>query len=1003
MNQHYSLLCRFVSGSFIPRLFFSIIFLTLLFSNLRAQELQIKGKVKDGATGEALPGTNIIIKGTAIGTTSDVNGEFTLSAPSDATLQISFVGYKTLEVPVSARTLIEVTLEGDAETLSEVVVIGYGSIEKKDITGTIAKVGAEDFNKGLIGAPDKLIDGKVAGLQINSSGEPGGGSSIRLRGVSINGEFPLIVVDGVPLDGGGGGVVGGRNPLNFINPADVADMTVLKDAQASAIYGARGANGVIIITTKSGKSGKPKITYNGLTSVSLYTRKPDYLTADEFRQAIVAKAPQALSKIGDSNTDWLDEVSRAAISTQHNISISGGVKKTTYYASAEYLENNGVINYTRNRKMNLALKVDQKLLNNSLTIGINTRTSFIRDQFGPNVVGAAIAFDPTQPVRDEANTLRGGYFQWSNALATANPVSSQELTDNNGKTTRNLSALTIKYDAPFVKGLSVNAKFSYDFTKGNYDGYTYAEAKEAQNSGGSSLIQEQTKTILLNDYYVGYQKTFGNHDLDATLGYSWQNFKTEFNGLSGDSLKFINGEYKSTYNLRALDLPVENRLIGFFGRLKYEFAGKYIVTTSLRRDGSSRFGLSNRWGLFPAVSVGWRILEENFASGLSNIFNDLKLRVSYGVTGNEQIGDYRYSTYYRYSIAGASYQFGNEYVPTLRPTGVDPNIKWEETVSTNIGIDAGFLTGRLTASIDYYIKNVNDLLFEIAVPAGSNLSDRVLTNIGRVKNEGIELVIDAVAIDKGDFKWQLGFNASYNKNKIVKLDNLQGEDLKNFSGYESGGISGDVGQTIQRRKVGEPVDAFFVYVHKKNPDGSLKLDVDGDGIQEDLEMYVDQNNDGIINEKDRVIYKKPNPDVIMGLTSNITYKKFDIALTLKGSFGNYVYNNFSSSRGYFTLLNDPASVVNNIHPSAFETGFKTRQLFSDYYVQNASFVKIDNITVGYSFDNIRFANVRAFITAQNPLILSKYKGVDPEIFNGIDNNLYPRAMTISIGVSANFK
>lgn len=971
--------------------------------NSFGQELIVKGKVMDVATGEVLPGTNILLKGTNTGTTSDLNGEFSLAAPANGVLIVSFVGYRSAEVEIASRSYIDVGLELDAETLSEIVVVGYGSVEKKDITGTVAKVNTESFNRGLINAPDKLIDGKVAGLQINPSGEPGGGSAIRLRGVSINGEFPLIVVDGVPLDGGGGGVVGGRNPLSFVNPADVLDMTVLKDAQAAAIYGARGANGVIIITTKSGKSGKPKLSYSGAGSVSLYTRRPEYLTAEEMRAAVAAKAPQALNKLGNANTDWLDEVTGSPLSTQHNLSLSGGFDKTTYYTSAEYLVNNGVINDTQNKKINFSIKADQKLLNDNLIVGINSRTSWIEDQFGPNVIGAAIAFDPTHPILDPSNELRGGYFQWGAALATPNPVATQKFTNNRGKTLRNLTALTLQYKVPFLPGLSLNTKYSYDLAKGNYNGLTYAEAKESQNNGGSDLIQEQTKTILLNDYFATYTKSIGRHEIDVTAGYSWQNFDSEFNQRAGDSLKTVNGSLQSVYNIRTIDLPVENRLIGFFGRLKYEFSGKYIITTSVRRDGSSRFGLSNRWGVFPAASFGWRILEETFASSLTNIFSDLKFRASYGVTGNEQIGDYRYSTYYRYSIAGASYQFGDEYVPTLRPTGVDPDLKWEETVSTNIGLDAALLKGRLTASIDYYVKKVNDLLFEIAVPAGTNLSDRVLTNIGQVRNNGIELVLDGVAIDRGDLKWNIGFNASYNKNKIVKLDNLVGEALDDFPGYESGGISGDVGQTIQRRKVGYPVDAFFVYQHKKNADGSLKLDENGDGIQESIEMYVDQNGDGEINESDRVLYKKPNPDVLLGITSNIRYKKFDLSFTIKGSFGNYVYDNFASARGYTRLLNDPTQVVNNIHPSAFETGFKTRQLFSDYYVQNASYVKLDNITLGYNFDGMDIANLRAFITAQNPLIITPYKGVNPEVFNGIDNNNYPLATTITVGVSANFK
>lgn len=964
-----------------------------------AQTILIRGKVTESATGDALPGVNILIKGTSTGTTTDINGAFSINAPPDATLVISFIGFSTKEVPVNNQASLSIGLESSAQTLSEVVVIGYGSVEKKDVTGGVAKVTSADFNKGLINGADQLIDGKVAGLQIVNNGDPGGGSAIRLRGVSINGEFPLVVVDGVPLDAGGGGAVGGRNPLSLINPSDIEDITVLRDASASAIYGARGANGVIIVTTKSGKSGKMRINYDGIYSASFFTRKPDFLSPQEFRQAINAKAPQALPTLGTANTEWMNEVTQLAQNTQHTISLSGGKNKTVYFGSANYFLNNGVLRFTRNERLNLSAKVDQKFLNDDLTLTLNTKNTFTWDLYGPNVIGIAAGYDPTRPVRNPDGT----FFQWPQVLAPANPVSSQELTDNTGNTFRTLTNLMVQYNLPFVDGLSFRANFGIDYIEGNYTGLTFPTTKGAidNQTGGSKLEQDQTKTNQLYEYYLTYKKQFQRHGVEATAGYAWQNFKSDFNQISGDSLKLIDGEYESTYLRDTVSFPVENRLISFFGRVNYEYAGKYILTASIRKDGSTRFGPSNRWGLFPAVAVAWRVLEENFAGGLQNVFNELKLRASWGVTGNEQIGDYLYATYYYPSFQGASYQFGNQYSPTIRPTGVDPNIKWEETVSTNIGVDAGFFGGRLTASLDFYNKDVKDLIFKIAVPAGTNLSDRIVTNIGEVNNKGVELILTGVAYNRSDFKWNLSYNISYNKNRIVKLDNLVGENLKNFAGYESGGIAGDVGQFIQRRKVGHPIDAFYVLEHKRNPDGSLVLDVNGDGFQDDIEMYVDQNEDGVINENDFIIYKKPNPDVIMGLTSNMTYKKWDIAFTLKASIGNYVYNNTASANGYFVRLTEV--VTNNIHSSAFETGFKEKQLFSDYYVQNASFLKLTNITFGYNFDEFSFGRVRAFLTAQNVLTITGYKGVDPEIFGGIDNNLYPRSITISAGVNVSFK
>ncbi|MBL7863968.1 MAG: TonB-dependent receptor [Cyclobacteriaceae bacterium] len=980
-----------------------ILFLALMLTthSVWAQDLTVRGKIIDASNNEGLPGVNIVVKGSASGTTTDMDGAFSINVPANGTLVVSFIGYTTQELPVDGRTIIDVSLAPSAEQLSEVVVVGYGSVEKKDVTGGIAKVNSGDFNKGLINGADQLIAGKVAGLQIVPGAEPGGGSAIRLRGVSINGEFPLVVVDGVPLDGGGGGVIGGRNPLSLVNPSDIADMTVLKDASASAIYGARGANGVIIITTKSGKAGKMKISYNGFYSMSLLTRKPDFLSPEEFRAAINAKAPQELPNLGTNNTDWMKEVTQVAQSMQHTVSLSGGKNKTNYFGSVNYLQNSGVLRFTENKKLNLSLKVEQKLLDDNLTLSLNTKNTFTSDLYGPNVMGTAAGFDPTRPVLDPSNTLRGGYFQWLETLAPANPVASQDLTDNHGSTFRTLTNLMVQYNIPFVKGLSLKANFGYDYTSGKYTGLTLPQAKEGADNGGTKMIQDETKTNQLYEYFATYKNTFNKHAIEATIGYAWQNFNRTFQQIAGDSVKVINGEYQYTYSIDTLNFPVENRLISMFGRVNYEFDGKYIITGSLRRDGSTKFGPSNRWGLFPAVAVAWRVLEEGFASGLTNVFNELKFRVSYGVTGNEQIPDYLYSTYYYPSYTGASYQFGNVYEPTIRPTGVDPNIKWEETVSTNIGMDAGFFGGRLTASLDFYNKDVNDLIFKVAVPAGSNLSDRVFTNIGQVNNKGVELVLSGVVVDRPDFKWNLGYNISYNKNVIVKLDNLIGDNLKNFAGYESGSIAGDVGQTIQRRKVGEAVDAYYVYQHKRNPDGSLVLDVDGDGFQEDIEMYNDINNDGIINENDRVIYKKPNPDVLMGLTSNTTYKRWDLSFTLKGSFGNYMYNNVASANGFFQRLTQV--VTNNIHATAFETNFKQKQSFSDYYVQDGSFVKLTNVSLGYNFPDFSFGRVRAYLAAQNVFTITKYKGVDPEIFNGIDNNLYPRSITMSIGVDVTFK
>ncbi len=968
------------------------VLLSVIYVPVLAQSQQVSGQVKD-TNGDAVPGATVVEKGTQNGVITDMDGNFKINVTSNnAVLTVSFVGYKNAEVSVGSRTNLAIVLEEDIEQLAEVVVIGYGSVEKKDVTGTVAKVEEKEFNKGIIGSPDKLLTGKVAGLQIEAGGEPGSGTAIRLRGISINGQNPLFVVDGVPLSEGG--VTGGRNPLNFMNPADVESVTVLKDASAAAIYGSRGANGVIIITTKKGKQGKPKITYDGFYSISKFTKKIDVLTPSQYRDAIFDKAPQELNNLGDANTNWVDEVLQIAQGQNHNIAVSGATTKTTYFASFNYLDNKGVMRNTRNQNTTLSLKLSQKLFNDNLSISLNTKNGFTKDLFGPNVIGSALRFDPTRPVFDDTDPQFGGYYQWSDALAVNNPVATQDLNDQSGKTFRSLSNVELVYKLPFVNGLSLKANLGYDRNDGSYHGVTseFEKGNAVNNRGISVTDQTQLRTSLLSEFYANYTTDFNGSKskLEAVAGYSWQNFKSDFTQLSGFNAVEQNGKLIPTDTTNTKPYSVENRLISFFGRASFDYQGKYLVTASLRRDGSTRFGESNRWGWFPSAAVAWRILNEDFAAGLTNVFSDLKLRVGYGVTGNQEIPDYRYSTFYKFGQPTAAYQFGNEFVNTLRPKGVDPDIKWEETVSTNFGLDAGLFAGKVNLSLEYYIKNVNDLLFEVAVPAGSNLSDKVLTNIGQVENKGFEVTLNTVVYDRDNFDWDLAFNFATNKNVVKKIDN---NTDPNFGGYDVTGIAGDVGQTIQVLKAGEEAFAFKTYEQNYDANGNPVV-----GTK--LEMYKDQNGDGQINELDLVVGKSPNPKLIMGLTSNMRFKSWDLSFTLRSNIGNYVYNNVSSSMGYFDLLTD--RVTNNIHISAYRTNFKTRQLHSDYYVENASFLKLDNITLGYNFSKVKFARIKAYITAQNVFTLSGYSGVEPEIFSGVDNNLYPRSTTVVLGVNANF-
>lgn len=981
----------------------------LLSATLAIGQMTISGTVLDKEEGFGLPGVNVSIKDKSIGTNTDFDGKYTLKAEEGDLLLFSFVGYETQEFPVVAGvTVMDASLSPAAALLDEVVVVGYGAVVKKDLTGVVTKVGEEDFNKGVIESPEKLLVGKVAGLQISSNGEPGGKSRLRLRGGSgLDAESsPLIVVDGVPLDTRE--LASGRNPLNFINAADVADVTVLKDASAAAIYGSRGANGVIIITTKSGKKGKPKINYSGYYSSAEFAGQPSILSAQDFRSAIFAKAPQKESALGDANTNWVEEITQRASGQQHNLSVSGGTNKINYFVSLNHQINNGVLRTSRNQNSNATINLGTKLFKDQLIINVKSKTGYTKDRFSPDVMGAAYTFDPTQPVFDETSKF-GGYFQWDDPLAVNNPVSTLMLTEENGVTTRSLNSIDLEYKLPFLEGLSWKANLSYDYITGSKNKLQDTLLKDGSIfDRGGALFQEELRnyTTLLETY--GVYKTKIQNDkgkIDFTLGYSWQDFDQENRWTDGNGLVPDNSDigFMPTVDVKPDSFLVHNRLISFFTRLNYTYDERYLLTLSLRRDGSSRFGTSNRWGLFPAVALGWRILEEDFAEGLNNTFSNLKLRISYGVTGNENIEDFLYATFYSYGTADAAYQFGDEFVNTLRGTGVDPNIKWEGTSSLNLGVDFGVLNNRLSGSLELYQKTTNDLLFTVAAAAFTNLSDRILTNISELENRGVELSLEGYVLDRDKLDWNVGFNVAYNQTEITKLDN---SNLPEFLGYETGNISGDIGQTIQILKVGEPVGAFRTYRHLLDANGNPLPDKDNneDGVADLLDMYEDINTDGIINENDLVVNRKAAPDWMFGLTSNVTYGNFDLSFTLRANVGNYVYNNVASSTGYFNRLSD--RVTNNIDESAFRTNFKDKQLKSDYYIENASFLKLDNVSLGYSFQDLAFINnLRLYLTAQNIFTLTGYSGLDPELpqfNNGIDNNIYPVSRVFLFGLNASF-
>lgn len=979
----------------------------------QAQERSVSGTVTDNDSNETLPGVTVLVKGTTRGTITDMDGAYKIGVADGEVLVFSFVGYEAREITVGNETVVNVGLRLSIEQLAEIVVIGYGEQEKEDVTGVVAEVKSEDFNKGAIVSPDNLIAGKVAGVQITpNSGEPGGQVSVRIRGgtsLTASSE-PLYVIDGVPIDNSAhnpGGFSSGRNPLNFLNPNEIENITVLKDASAAAIYGARGANGVIIITTKRGKAGQEgRVSYDGYVSVAELSNTIDMLNAEQFSSVIIAKHAENIDQMGASNTDWYNEITRTAIGQSHSLSFTGGTESAGFRFSAGYQDLEGIVLNSETQKTSLGFNYNQSLLDNQLKINANLKSSFIKDQYDAGAIGAAISFDPTQSIFDAGNRW-GGYFEYAEDLAPDNPVSSSKQVQDFGEYVRNIGKVDITYNFAFLDGLSATLSGGYDINIGERKRFQPSTLRSQSSDSGEVRIENIKRINPMVTFLMNYKKDLPSiaSSINVTGGYEFQQFTSEYPsyrayGLSTDVYGFYSGniaEYSETYNSYE-----SSRIISFFGRVNYELKDKYLFTVTLRRDGSSRFGPDNRWGLFPSAALGWRVLDENFMSPLKSVFSDLKVRVGYGVTGSQEIGNYKYLATYTSSYPTAQYQVGNEFVTTLRPNGYDEGIKWEETASLNVGVDFGLLKGRLSGSVEYYEKNTSDLLFEVSVPAGTNLTNRIITNIGEMQNKGVELALNSYIIDKGDFTWDVGFNISHNQNKIKVLD---GNDDENFEGYLTGGITGGTGNNIQILSVGNQVNSFYVYRTLKDSNGNPLpdgVDNNGDGEINLADMYEDTNGDEEVNSEDREIYKSPAPKYIMGLTSHMVYKGLDLSFTLRANIGNYVYNNIASNNGYYNAMDGSGNWLQNVHSSVLETNYVTPQYFSDYYVEDASFVRMDNITLGYNVPSLKKANIRVYGTVQNAFVLTKYSGLDPEVGSGIDNNPYPKARTYVLGLSLGF-
>jgi iron complex outermembrane receptor protein len=978
-------------------MFFLGLFLT---AAVNAQEIRVTGKVTDASDGSPLVGVTVIEKGTVNGTVTDANGVYGLTVASNGVLQVSYVGYLSQEIPVNNRTTIDVKLALNVQALQEVVVIGYGTVTKKDATGSVVAIGTSDFNKGSVARPQDLIVGKIPGVQItNSGGDPTSGATIRIRGGSSlsASNDPLIVIDGVPIDNAG--VSGMPNPLNLINSNDIESFTVLKDASATAIYGSRASNGVIIITTKKGISGRPfRVTYDGSVSVGFRTGEVKVLSPEEFRSVIYSRystTSPAAQLIGKYRTDWQKEIYQTAFSLDHNLSFSGSYKFLPYRFSVGYTNEKGLLKTSGLERLTSTINMNPTFLDNHLKVTVNAKYMNIRNRFADHgAIGAAVSMDPTQPVYDKSSSNYGGYFTWKQPNGdpitigvTSNPLALLELRNDRSMVNRFLGNVELEYKLHFLPDLKVTVNAGSDYSWSDGKVIVSEMAAWYWNSGkGRFNTYTQNKKNELLDIYANYKKDINaiKSRIDFTAGYSWQHFYREGS--------YLERNYSKTITYQDNEYFTESYLVSFFGRLNYVLLNKYLLTFTLRDDGSSKFAEENRWGLFPSLAFAWDIKEESFLKN-SNLFNSLKLRLGYGVTGQQDIGgDYPYLARYTFGQDNARYQFGNTFVTTLRPEGYDRNLKWEETTTYNIGIDFGILKDRISGSAEYYYRPTKDLLNTIDVPAGTNLTNRITTNVGNLINKGYEFALNVKPFVNPNYSLTIGLNATINQNEITKLTAV---DDPAFIGVETGGISGGVGNYVQINTVGYPRNTFFlaeqVYDAKGNPINNL---------------YVDRNGDGIVTSQglsDRYRIKDPYPDVLMGFSSMFRYKNFDFSFNGRISIGNYVYNNVASGSSYAGLY---ASVgaLSNLNRSILKTKFANPQYWSDYFLENGSFIRMDNVNLGYNFDNFAQSTgaLRVYLSIQNLFVITRYSGLDPEVFNGIDDNIYPRPMTFMLGARLEF-
>lgn len=965
--------------------FNSILFILLFVPSLILAQTTVSGIVTEQSTSLPLPGVNVLIKGTTTGTATDFDGNYQIEANNGDIIVFSYVGYVTQEITYNGQSTLNVSLAEDAAQLDEVVVIGYGSVKKEDLTGTADLITSEDFNEGPLVSAQQLIQGKIAGVTVTSGGgAPGEGQNITIRGLgslSLT-SSPLLVVDGIPLDSGGVG--GSRNPLNLINPNDIESMVVLKDASATAIYGSRAANGVIMITTKKGKDKEFKFNVNSSFTSYSPVDYVDVLSAKEFAQVVNSTGDAAaIALLGSANTDWQDNIYESATGSDHSISALGSAYGVPMRISLGYSDHEGILKRDNFKRTTGSINLSPSFLDEHLNVELNARGMYTENQFANRgAIGSAVAFDPTQPIYN--GSQYGGYFAWIDPttgnqrnLVPTNPLALIDFDDDTAEVRRIITNAKLDYKLHWLEDLTATINVGLD--KSNSHGRRIvSDMLPTSDAGwdGSRVTYRQESINKLFDAYLTYNKAFDDDNkLNVVAGYSYQSF--EYDNYN------YNSELEEDGNDFEFIDKSKNVLLSYFGRANYDYKGKYLLTATLRADASSKLNPNDRWGYFPSVALAWNIAKEDFMQDTK--FDDLKLRVGYGEVGNVNgLGDYQFLTRYNASQSTADYQFGNTFYQSYRPQPLNEDLRWEIGRTLNIGLDYSLFNRRISGSLNVYKKETQDLIASSLVDPFTNFGNRIDKNIGDMENKGIELAINVIPVQTEDLEWSVSYNIAYNDNEITRLPFDQ----------DVGGISGGVGNTIQKHFEGEAPYSFYVY-HQL-------YDTNGNPIEG---AYADLNGDNIINDDDRHLNEDPYADVTMGLNTNLSYKNWDLAVVTRASIGNYAYDNVASSTAYLARATEN-QILRNLHSDYLNTGFTVisdGNLLSDHYIQEASFFKLDNITLGYTWRQAtENMDIRFYTSVQNVLTITDYTGLDPEISGGIDNNFYPRPRTALFGVNIDF-